>query len=158
MRELLFGSIKLPVLFVGIGNTLKGDDGAGVELIGKLRASGFQNRKDITIMDCGQSPENFINAITASNAGTIVLVDAAALAGPAGSFELFETESIAGLSCSTHSMPLSMLSEMIAARSGKKVFLLGIQPKELGFGEGLSTEVEKGLDELVEIIKCMNWE
>jgi hydrogenase 3 maturation protease len=155
---LLFRKMEVPILLVGIGNTLKSDDAAGVALVEKLRSKGFQNRKDITIMDCGQSPENFINEIVNSDANTVILIDAANTGRPAGSYEVFKAGDISGLSCSTHSMPLSMLAEMITMRSRKKVFLLGIQPKSLEFGEKLSIEVKKGIEDIAETLKCMNWE
>jgi len=46
------------LIFIGIGNKLRKDDGAGSIIISRLKRRGIKN-----VLDCGIVPENFIGKI-----------------------------------------------------------------------------------------------
>ena len=50
----------------------------------------------------------------------------------------------------THNMPLNLFIDYIKSETKSKIIFIGIQPKSTKFGEGLSAEVQKAIDKLVE--------
>jgi hydrogenase 3 maturation protease len=72
-----------------------------------------------------------------------LLVDAAEFEGAAGEVRLVSPENVAGITLSTHMISLSLLARIIQDRTTANVMILGVQPKVLEFGEGLSPELEK---------------
>lgn len=140
-------SLAAPILLAGIGNTIKGDDGAGLVLIAAVKATDA-----LRTLDCGEMPENYLKQINASDAKTVVLVDAADMGEQPGAVRLIPATEIQDTGISTHGMSLRMLAEFIRSESGKDVFLLGIQPATLGLGEGLSPAVARAVDMLAQEI------
>lgn len=144
MKELL-KNLKPPVLLLGIGNTLKGDDAAGPEFITRIKSRGIK----INSINCGETPENYIKQITSSNAKTILFIDAVEMSKSAGTVDLFSADKISNFSISTHGMSLSMLAEFIKTENNATVYLLGIQPKSIKLGEKLSPEVDESIENLI---------
>jgi hydrogenase 3 maturation protease len=140
--------LEKPLLFVGIGNSLKADDAAGVEFVEKLQKKGTSH----LLLDCGEMPENYIKKIASFAPKTVVFVDAMHAAENPGNIKLIDTETITNVNVSTHGMPLSMLAEIISIETGAKVYILGIQAKTLAFGQPMSQEVSSAIDSLVEAV------
>lgn len=139
--------MKRPILVVGIGNPMKGDDGAGPAV-----AEGVAPSKDITALNCLEAPENYIGKMTRSGAATVVLADAVEMGEKPGAARLMGTAELREAGPSTHSISLSLIADTIREESGAEVFLLGIQPKSVKLGEGLSDEVAGAVKE---ILTCM---
>lgn len=145
----IFSQLKTPILVVGIGNIMKGDDAAGPVLAENMRA---RNKKTLS-MNCGEVPENYLSKIISSGAKTVVLADAVAMKGAPGDTRLFSCEEIEGTGVSTHGISLALLADTIKQGSGADIYLLGIQPKSVKLGEPLSKDVEKAVAELLEIME-----
>lgn len=143
----LFDKLKKPILIVGIGNPMKGDDGAGPAV-----AEGITPSKDISALNCLEAPENYIGKIARSGAATVLLADAAEMGEKPGAVRLMGTAELREAGPSTHSISLSLIADTVREESGAEVFLLGIQPKAVKLGEGLSEEVAGAVKE---IISCM---
>ncbi|MCB4790883.1 MAG: hydrogenase maturation peptidase HycI [Elusimicrobia bacterium] len=139
--------LKTPVLFLGIGNILKGDDAAGPKLVSLLEPK--QSVKLLTI-DCGDVPENYIGKIKSLKPASIIFVDAVEMNKKPGTVKLFRTDEIINFNISTHGMPLTMLSGHLVKETSAKIYLLGIQPKSLNMGEEISIEVEWSINKLAE--------
>ena len=75
--------LKGKTVIVGIGNSLRGDDGLGPELILKL-----QGKLKAVCIDAGNSPESYTGKIVKENPDTILLVDAVHLNLPPGQYRL----------------------------------------------------------------------
>jgi Ni,Fe-hydrogenase maturation factor len=75
-------------LIVGIGNLLKGDDGAGPIFCQKLRDA----RVSAEIIDAGTAPENYIQAIIRKNPESLLVIDAIDFGASPGVIELFRPE------------------------------------------------------------------
>lgn len=135
-------------MILGIGNPLKYDDGCGPALIEKLKSRKAENLK-AEIIDAGTAPENYTGKIKQIKPDTLVIVDAIDFAEKPGSIKIVELEKIGIQSLSTHNVPLKTFVDYLKADLPKlEVLIIGIQPKQAGFGEGLSPEVGKAVDEL----------
>jgi hydrogenase 3 maturation protease len=139
------------VVILGIGNTLRSDDGLGPHLIRLL-----ENKVEAELLDCGETPENHTARIRGFDPDTIVLVDAVDLHKTPGSIELIEPERIAEFTFSTHNSSLLYFVNFISAETSSKVYVVGVQPQSLELKEGLSGEVSKAIQNLAsEFLKIL---
>jgi hydrogenase 3 maturation protease len=127
------------VVIVGVGNPLKGDDGFGPAMIGRLRG-----KVAVPLFDCGTVPENFLKPIRQERPDTILVLDAADLSARPGSIAVIESSRWGGGGFSSHSISLKLFADLISQDTGANVILLAVQPKRLGFGERMSPEVREG--------------
>ena len=74
MTNLLHGRLRGKTVIVGIGNSLRGDDGFGPALVQRL-----QGRVRPVCIDAGVAPENYLGRIVKEQPDTVLLVDAAHL-------------------------------------------------------------------------------
>jgi hydrogenase 3 maturation protease len=140
------GLVDLPeprparVAVVGVGNTMRGDDGAGVLVVRALAAS-LQNAPDVLLIDGSTAPENFTGPLRRFRPDLVIEIDAAHLDQPPGTVAWVDWRDADGMSASTHTLPPSVLARFLTADLGCRVSLLGIQPATLEMGCGLSPEV-----------------
>jgi len=146
MLEELAGKLKGRVVILGIGNDLRGDDGAGAALAESLRG---QVRAEV--INGGEVPESYTGAVKEFKAGSIIIVDGADMGEKPGSVSLIEREDLAGFPVtSTHNIPLAVLADYLHAETGAAVFLLAIQVRSTAFGAALSPELKDTLAALKE--------
>jgi hydrogenase maturation protease len=96
-----------PLLLLGMGNPLRGDDAIGHLLAEELEPL---NREGFQAHAVGTAVENAMRWIRETAGGTLLLVDAVfdeTLAE--GSWALYPSEQLDSICHSTHSIPLSML-------------------------------------------------
>jgi hydrogenase 3 maturation protease len=142
--------LREPTCFVGVGNLLRSDDAVGPWIVGAVRAALTDTPH--AIVDAQDVPENFVPGIARSDCRNVIFVDAVAAEGDPGAVvfgPLADFPEADGFS--THKLALS-LSRKFLETAGKKVFLLGIVPGKLAFGEGLTAEVGRAAVSLREII------
>ncbi len=137
-------------ILMGIGNTLRGDDG-----IGSIIAQSFKDR-DWLSMDCGVVPENFTSIIKKNGPDLVVLVDAVEMDLKSGEFRLISPYRISALHLTTHSIPLSFLISYLKEYTQELVFI-GIQPKIIDYSNSVSPEVLKSSEEIIRILKIKNF-
>jgi hydrogenase 3 maturation protease len=125
------------VVVACIGNELRGDDGVG-PLIAKL----LKPTDSLTVVDCGETPENFLGVIAGHNPDKVLIIDAAYFGGEPGDVRVVRKSDIAGGGASTHDAILTLFADYIEARTGAEAFFVAIQPKTSQVGGGLSPEVE----------------
>jgi hydrogenase 3 maturation protease len=126
------------VVILGIGNSVRRDDFVGMAVVKRL---GQARLSRVHLIETGEVPESYLGVVEDIHPTHVLIVDAAEMDAPVGSIKLVSPEKIAGLSLSTHALPLSMVSDYIASTTNAKIALLGIQPKVIDFGEGLSQEL-----------------
>jgi hydrogenase 3 maturation protease len=142
--------LKEKTLILGIGNALKQDDGAGPALIKKLQG---RSRTGLELIDGGTAPENFSGKIKEFKPGTLILADAVDLKAEPGAFRIIEAERFGLDSFSTHNIPFPVfISYLKEALPELKVYVLGIQPKRVALGEGLSLEVSQAIEKICMVI------
>jgi hydrogenase 3 maturation protease len=102
-------------VIVGIGNTLKGDDGAGPWVCQKLQEA----RVSAELIDAGTVPENYIQPIISKSPQNLIIIDAIDSGAP----------------------PVDMVCLSIDVN----VFFIGIQPAQVNLGQSVSHQVEKSI-------------
>jgi len=146
----LAGILRDPTCLVGVGNPLRRDDGAGPWIIAAVGEASAGTC--LTLVDAQDVPENFVPAIARGEARNVVFVDAVAAEGEPGTvlFGPLADFAEAG-SFSTHKLALSLSGKFLEA-AGKSVFLLGIVPGDIDFGEGLTPAVAEAAAALRDLI------
>lgn len=136
------------VCWVGIGNTQRGDDGAGPAFILRLASQGWQT------VNAGVAPENHLEKVVASGPDTVFLVDAADWGGRPGAVQLLEPRDTAAFSLSTHALSLDLVAAYWAERLPQaRIHLLAIQPASLEWEPALSPAVADTVDQLVHCLR-----
>jgi hydrogenase 3 maturation protease len=147
MLELLSKRLNGKVMILGVGNTLRGDDGAGPYLIEQL-----EGRVDAILLDCGEVPENFLGKIVEIHPDNILIIDAVDFKANPGAVALLDDNELVGKSWSTHYTSLKLFTNCLKADTGSNVFIIGIQPKSTDFGSEISVKVRKTASLLKQII------
>ncbi|MGB6370946.1 MAG: hydrogenase maturation peptidase HycI [Atribacterota bacterium] len=137
-------------ILLGIGNTLRGDDG-----IGSIIAQRFKDRDWLSI-DCGVVPENFTSIIKKNKPDLVVLIDAVEMDLKSGEFRIISPDRISALHLTTHSMPLSFLISYLKEYTQELIFI-GIQPKVIDYSNSVSTKILKSSEEIIKILKNKNF-
>jgi hydrogenase 3 maturation protease len=149
----LTNHLKGKIVVLGIGNTLKLDDGAGVEVVRKSKLQKTNYKQGIEFLDGGSAPENFTGEIKRLKPDTLVIVDAIDFPGQPGEVRIIAEEKISDSGFTTHNMSMRTYIDFLRQDLPElSVVVVGIQPKKVAFGEGLSPEVQKGVDEI-----CMSF-
>lgn len=132
-----------------MGAELREDDGVGMRIGRILDANGEGNGK-LRVHYGSSAPENCTGPIRAQAPSHLVIVDAAHLGGQPGDVALLERHQITGTSFSTHSLPLNVIVDFVAASNPQlqDVLLIGIQPKAMGFDEPLTDTIEQVAQDL----------
>jgi hydrogenase maturation protease len=131
------------ILFVGIGNVLKKDDGVGVYITRKI-----QKTKTVSSLTVETSIENYIGKINCLDPDILILIDCVDFQSPVGTAKLLSLSHIQDLTFNTHNISLKRLSEFF----NMPVFILGIQPEKIEFGENISYLVRKVADKIIKQI------
>jgi len=137
---------KLGVL--GVGNTLKGDDGIGVVLLNRLKESELPG--EVEFYEVGTSGMNILHHL--KNLDTAVIIDAVRSKGEPGDSVFFSPDDVDNdLEVrSTHDANLLEaieLSETMGERPDR-VVIMGIIPKNMEINEDLSSPLRDRLPEL----------
>ncbi len=143
--------LKQKTLIVGIGNPLKGDDGAGPELIRKLEEKKLPAGK-YRLLDVGEAPENYLHNIIKEKPDTLMLVDAVDMKISPGSVKILKYDDILDNSLSTHNASLKLTMDYIKSEINTDIFIVGIQPAGVGFGDSISAEVNEAIKKICRII------
>lgn len=126
------------VLVLGVGNEMKGDDALGRYVIDRLKT---KNK-----LFCGEMPENFIGKIKEFGPDAALIVDAVDFGGRPGEIVFADIKEFEASSLSTHSLSFALMSRMI---SGTDMFVVGVQPQSLEFGQSMSTKATKSAKSIV---------
>ena len=126
------------LVIVGIGNVLKNDDGLGVVILKELQG---KTSDKISLIDCGTVPEAYVGPIRKFSPSHILMIDAAEIGSKPGTIRFVFTDEIQGISISTHTLPLNVFTEYLKKETNAEIALLAVQPKNLEFGNSLSSEV-----------------
>lgn len=140
--------LKGKVVIVGIGNTLRGDDGFGPALVEKLAG-----KVNAVCLDAGSAPENHTGKIVKEKPDTILLVDAIHLGLAPGKYEILKKDQILKSGFSTHDISPHMFIDYLEKQTKADIYMLGVQPENLSFGQEMSASVKRALNEITALIK-----
>jgi len=152
--------IKGKVVFLGMGNLIRGDDGAGCVFINRLKGLLKGTFPDTHFFDAGQVPENYVEVIARIKPDRIFIVDSVDFGARAGETRLFE-KAEPYYNFFTHTLSLDFILDYLRGKTGAEIFIIGIQPEKIKWGAGLSPRVEKAVKELAidvfESLKSKKW-
>ncbi len=142
-----------PVAVIGIGNPLLGDDGIGVEVIKemeKLTLPGY-----VKLYDGGVGGFTLLGLMEGHK--EVIFVDALDMGLKPGSIRELDMEQLKTLKprlkYSLHEASLQECLPLLELLGGDiKIVVIGIQPKRVGPGIGLSPEVKNSVSDIIEII------
>jgi len=131
------------LLFVGVGNVLKSDDGVGVIISRQIIKTDHNSVLTVEV-----SIENYIGKINSLDPQAILILDCMEMGSPPGSCRLFTLDHVEDITFNTHNISLARLGEFFKTPTS----ILGIQPQSTEFGEKLSSPVQKTADRIIKQI------
>ena len=131
------------ILFAGIGNVLRHDDGAGVYISTRICEN-----ENVRVITAETGIENYIGKINSVDHDLLVLIDCADMHSPPGTWDLIAPEQVNDLTFNTHNISLKKLSGFFR----KEVLVLAIQPETVAFGENLSYIVLDACRQIIDLI------
>jgi hydrogenase 3 maturation protease len=141
LEILLYG--ERSILFVGIGNVLRSDDGTGVYIV-----NGLIESVKVLKISAEVSLENYISKINKLSPGILVLVDCVDFGEKPGYTNMLPAGSIFEQAMHSHHITLEKIVDFFHM----EVYVLGIQPASLAVGEGLTEAVKSAGDRSIAII------
>ncbi len=136
-------------VIVGIGNILKGDDGAGPLVCQQLKEA--KVRTDL--IDVGTVPENYIQKIINKCPQSLLVIDAIDFEAAPGTIRLFRPEQLSSHIISTHSLSPRLFVDMVCQNVSIDVYFIGIQPAQIMLGQPVSPQVNVAIQQLSEVLK-----
>ena len=148
------------VLILGLGNPLRRDDGVGPRVIKELQRQGLPD--EITVLDGGTGGLDILRVMEGWD--NVIIVDAADVdagrgdVGP-GEFVRFTPGQVrlaqSDDNLSFHHAGLAEVLGLARAldHALPSIVIFGVQPGDVGWGEGLSSGVEAGIPTLVEAVR-----
>ena len=133
-------SLSNRLLFIGVGNVLKSDDGVGVVISREII-----ERPNIQVLTVEVSIENYIGKINSVNPGQIVILDCMDMEAKPGTYRILELDQLEDITFNTHNISLHRLGEFFHYPT----YVLGIQPLNLEFGEELSPPVLEAANSII---------
>jgi hydrogenase maturation protease len=146
--------MKKPVLIIGIGNELRGDDAAGIAAVRKLKSKGVNNAHIIENDGDGASLIDIWHGYD-----NLIIIDALSAGLEPGKIHIFDAgNQKLPKEALTHSSHLFGVSDAIETARAlnklpEKITIYGIEGKTFELGTALSDEVNKAIDEAVKQIK-----
>ena len=146
------------VLILGIGNTLLRDEGIGVHVVERLRSE-LGNRPNLEILDGGTL--SFTLAEPIARANGLIVVDAARMHSEPGTVRLFKNSEmdryLRGYRQSVHEVSLTDLLDIarLSEHLPGQRCLIGIEPKDLDWGDSPSRELLPAIDLAVREIRLI---
>jgi hydrogenase 3 maturation protease len=147
LKEVL-NSCAAPVMILGIGNSLKGDDGAGPKLCERLKG-----KIPADVIDAGTVPENYTGEIVKKAPRTLLVIDTVDLGEPAGTVKLLRPEHLRQFALSTHCLSPHLFSQLLYSQIDVQIYILAIQPEQLILGRLLSKPVARAVESIAQEIE-----
>lgn len=144
MLNHLKSHLKGKVIILGVGNTLRSDDG-----VGSILANRIKDKVPFAVLDVGVAPENYLGKVVKEKPDTIVIIDAVDFGGRAGEFRVLEADDIKTTNLFfTHNASISLTINYLKNNLKADIMILIIQPKIIAFGDKLSSPLALTLEKL----------
>ena len=131
------------ILFAGVGNVLRSDDGVGVFIV-----SGIEKREHISTLLVEVSIENYINKINSISPDILIIADCLDFNREPGYSDIIPVGQTNEFTISSHNISLKRVSEFLKM----EVYVLGVQPADLRVGEHLTPVVRESAEKIIDII------
>jgi hydrogenase 3 maturation protease len=134
---------------MGIGSTLKSDDGVGVFIAESLKNMGLDN-----VIVAGATPEHWLGFLSKRKFEKLLIVDSVLFGGKKGEIKLFDLQEISEQFGLTHSSSLHLFYDFISKEGNiRELKVLAIMPVSLDVGESLSVPVKRSAGEIMLFFK-----
>ena len=150
-KDVLQEKFHLPCVVVTMGNSLKGDDGVGLE-VGRL----MKEQDSIEIIEAGCAPENVLDEICRKKPSIVLFIDAAEFSGSPGSIRIFNPDELTEVDISTHSMSPQLMMNYLQTMINASLFLIGIKPRDLSMNQGLSEECQDAAGQIAKFLIALS--
>ena len=149
------------IAIVGVGNELRGDDGAGPAVVQALRAMSHIHQssseaqsasQQILILDAGPAPENYTGPLRRFRPAFVLIIDAAEMGEAPGTVRWLSWKETSGIGVATHALPLHVFATYLCAGLDCDVALLGIQPANTEIGAAHSASVQKAVRKVIRVL------
>lgn len=138
------------LVLIGVGNPIKRDDSVGLYIATRLRSIlGASPSPRVNIHRPVDHAELAISKLDLRSS-RLLLFDAVEAGRPPGSIIFANIDETRYGFFVTHNIPLRLLPSV--RENGKNVFVLGVQPRDLGIGEGPSEFIMPIAEEVVSVI------
>jgi len=138
--QTIFANKSRQILFVGIGNALKSDDGIGIYICRNII-----QKDNVSVLIVESGIEKFVGKINSIAPDILILVDCTDFQKEPGTCELISLDMLADFTMNTHTISIKRISEFFKMEK----YLLGIQPLNVKYGEEFSPVIKKAADQLV---------
>lgn len=139
---------------VGVGQTLRGDDGAGSVVARQLAAR--LSHPALLVIDAGHAPENCLGPVVRFRPDFVLFIDAIRADAPPGTVVwLSVAQAVSLQGGSTHTLPLSMLGDYLSLETGAAVYVIGIQPQTTDMTNAFSPPVARAVAEVTAAISTL---
>ncbi len=147
-----------PILIVGLGNPLQGDDGVGCAVAEALQKTPFVERlpDTVEVIDLGTPGIGLINFVQGRE--RVIIADAAQMGRAPGDFMRLEPKQLrpegAAPSFSLHAPGIAdslMLAQALQLRL-PDIVIFGVQPASIGWRYGLSPAVQSAVPRVAEAV------
>lgn len=134
-------------LIVCIGSELRSDDGLGPYIGENLKVK----KEGLKIINAFSVIENYVEDIINYAPSKLIVIDAAFFEGKPGETKILSLEKLSSYKIvSTHSFPLEAILRIIKQDLPKlEIKILGVQPLDIGYSEGLSSPVKEAAEEII---------
>ena len=144
------GDGREPVHLMGVGNELRTDDAAGLEIVSSLRRRlGAEPAPGVRIYASTPVPERLLSKL-ASAGGRVVVFDSVEASARPGEVVFRRMADTKYGFFGTHNIPLKLVPGLEGRL--KDIFLVGVQPASLEVGSGLSETVQESVREIVGVV------
>lgn len=140
------------VVVIGVGNLLLKDEGVGIHTVRVLQEMDLP--QDVKLIDGGTAPD----LIAYTQAGDrLIIVDAARAGGKPGTIYRFHPRDLSPEDnniVSLHELGVVANLRLMALTNNEpgEIVIIGVEPKEIGWGTELSDELQSRIPEIVKTV------
>jgi hydrogenase 3 maturation protease len=147
LRSKLKKAQKIAVL--GVGSHLRADDAVGLIIAKELDTciKDKQKRKRIKVFLGETAPENLTGEIKKFKPTHLIVIDAVDFHLTTGALRVVNISDEAGVSFSTHRVPVGILRDYLYKSIGCETILIGMQPGSTEFCGCLSRKIKESIKE-----------
>ena len=141
---------------IGVGNLLLKDEGVGVHVVQALQKNPLKGNDELVLIDGGTCPD--IYHLLPESIDKLIVVDAVKGGSEPGSIYRFTPTDMAfskGTITSVHQLGLveGIRVMKYAGVNPKAIVIIGVEPKEIGWGLEISPELEKKIPQIIDVVK-----
>ncbi|RLF99968.1 MAG: hypothetical protein DRN49_03595 [Thaumarchaeota archaeon] len=137
------------IIFLGVGNPLRGDDGIGVKIAEDLKTSIENKENKIKVIVVEDRIDLIPSFLAGMKPALIIMFDAMDFGGRMGEIRITSLPE-ADKTISTHSLPLELMLKLAGITA--PTYVVGIQISSMEFGETITPQVLEAGKKIVQTI------